>query len=235
MRKALGWVAVLVIVLGMVLGVLDRVGVHYAEQQVAKNISAELTSRNMSSAPPEVTITGFPFLTQVASGNYDEIQLNLRDLKGGTLPLPLLEVHAYDVRATVEGLRNGTEKAVATLVNGTGTLSYADLVAVSGLDGLTLTGDGSVLRVTGDGGIAGELRGAARVSVVEGGKVRIQVTELTASNLAPIAQALVDTYKDRLARTFELPPLPFHLKLKGVNPAPTGLQISVTATEVELG
>lgn len=235
MRKALGWVAVLVIVIGIILGVLDRVGVHYAEQQVAKNISAELTSRNMRSAPPEVTITGFPFLTQVAAGNYDEIQLNLRDLKGGTLPLPLLEVRAYDVRATVEGLRNGTEKAVATVVNGTGTLSYADLVRVSGLEGVTLTGDGSVLRVTGNVGIAGELRGAARVSIVENGRVRIQVTELTASNLAPIAQQLVDNYKDRLARTFDIPPLPFNMKLKNVNPATTGLEISVSATEVELG
>jgi hypothetical protein len=170
----------------------------------------------------------------VASGNYDEIHLNLRDLKGGTLPLPLLEVRAYDVRATVEGLRNGTEKAVATLVDGTGTLSYADLVEVSGLVGVTLVGDGSVLRVTGNAGIAGQLRGAARVTVIDG-KVRIQVTELTASNLAPIAQQLVDNYKNRLARTFELPPMPFDMKLVRVNPAPTGLEISVTANEVVLG
>ncbi|GIH11331.1 hypothetical protein Rhe02_93980 [Rhizocola hellebori] len=234
MRRLLAWLGVIVIVLGIILGVLDRVGVHYAEQQVAKNVSTELASRNITSAPPEVTITGFPFLTQVAAGNYDEIQLNLRDLKGGTLPLPLLQVHAYDVRATVEGLRNGTEKAVATLVNGTGTLSYADLVEVSGLEGVTLIGDGSVLRVTGNAGVAGQLKGAAKVTVVDG-KVRIQVTELTASNLAPIAQQLVNTYKDRLARTFEIPPLPFNMKLQSVNPAPSGLEISVTAKEVELG
>jgi hypothetical protein len=234
MRKLLAWLGVLIIVLGIILGVLDRVGVHYAEQQIAKNIAAELASRNITSAPPEVTITGFPFLTQVVAGNYDEIQLNLRDLKGGTLPLPLLEVHAYDVRATVEGLRNGTEKAVATLVNGTGTLSYADLVTVSGLEGVTLIGDGSVLRLTGSAGIAGQLKGAAKVTVIDG-RVRIQVTELTASNLAPIAQQLVNTYKDRLARTFDIPPLPFNMKLQSVNPAPTGLEISVTAKEVELG
>jgi len=143
-------------------------------------------------------------------------------------------VRAYDVRASVEGLRNGTEKAVATLVNGTGTLSYADLVEVSGLEGVTLIGDGSALRVTGNAGIAGQLRGAAKVTVVDG-RVRIQVTELTASNLAPIAQQLVNAYKDRLARTFEIPPLPFNMKLQSVNPSPTGLEISVTAREVELG
>ena len=50
----------LVIVLGIILGVADRVGVHYAEQQVAKNVATELASRNITSAPPEVTITGFP-------------------------------------------------------------------------------------------------------------------------------------------------------------------------------
>ncbi len=181
-----------------------------------------------------MTITGFPFLTQVASGNYDEIQLNLRDLRGGTLPLPLLQVRAYDVRATVEGLRNGTEKAVATRVDGTGTLSYKDLVEVSGLEGVTLTGDGSVLRVTGNIAIAGELSGAAKVTVIDG-RVRIQVTELVAANLGPLAQQLINNYKDRLGRTFDIPPLPFNMKLQSVNPAPTGLEISVTANEVELG
>jgi ABC-type uncharacterized transport system ATPase component len=82
--------------------------------------------------------------------------------------------------------------------------------------------------------VAGALSGAAKVTVTNG-RVRIQVTELTAANLAPAAQQLINTYKDRLARTFDLPQLPFNMKLERVNPAPTGLEISVSAKEVELG
>jgi hypothetical protein len=181
-----------------------------------------------------VTITGFPFLTQVAAGNYDDIELHMRDLRGGMLPLPVLDVHAYDVRASLQGLQDGTEKPVATRMTGVGTLSYASLVEAAGLSGITLSGDGKQLRLNGLVPVAGELRGAASVTVVDG-KVRIQVTELTAANLTPAAQVLVDSYKTKLARTFSLPALPFNLKLEGVSPAPSGLQIAVSAKEVVLG
>jgi LmeA-like phospholipid-binding len=225
---------VILIALGIVLGVLDRVGAHYAEQQIAKQITTQLAARDITSAPPEVTITGFPFLTQVAKGNYDDIQLSLRDLRGGVLPLPVLDVHAYDVRVSLSGLRDGTEKPVATRMTGVGTLSYASLVEASGLSGLTLSGDGKLLRLHGNVAIAGEMVGAAKVTVVDG-KVRLDLTELTAANLTPAAQMLVDSYKSKLARTFSLPQLPFNLKLEGVTPAPSGMQISVSATEVVLG
>lgn len=234
MRKLLITLTVLVVVFGGILLIADRVGADFAEDRIAEQVSTNLASRNITSAPPEVTVTGFPFLTQVAAGNYDEIRLKLRDLRGGTLPLPLLDVHAYDVRATVDGLRNGTEKPVATRVTGVGTLSYADLVKASGLDGVTLTGDGNQVRMSANGGLVGELRGAATVSVVDG-KVRIQVTELTASNLAPAAQNLVNSYRSQLGRTFTLPALPFNLKLQTVNPTPGGLEVGVAADEVQLG
>jgi LmeA-like phospholipid-binding len=225
---------VILIALGIVLGVVDRVSAHYAEQQIAQQVTTQLAAREITSAPPEVTITGFPFLTQVARGNYEEVRLNLRDLRGGMIPLPLLEVHAYDVRASLNGLRDGTEKPVATRMTGVGTLSYGSLVEAAGLTGVTLSGDGKLLRLNGNLPVAGEMRGAAKVTVVDG-KVRIEVTELTAANLTPAAQALVDMYKSKLARTFSLPALPFSLKLQGVNPASSGLQISASATEVVLG
>lgn len=234
MRKLLTTTSIIVLTLGILLGVADRVGAHLAEQEIAKGVATQLASRNITSAPPEVTVVGFPFLTQVARGNYDEIQVNLRDLKGGTLPLPLLEARAYDVRASLKGLSEGTEKAIATLVTGLGTLSYADLVQESGLTGMTLSGDGKNLRMTGNVGVAGELRGSATVTVIDG-RVRIQVTELTASNLSGPAQQLVDSYKSKLARTFSLPPMPFNLRLESVSPASTGLVIGVSAKEVELG
>lgn len=234
MRRLSTVLLVVLIALGIVLGVVDRVAAHYAEQEIAKHVSTQLASRQITSAPPQVTVTGFPFLTQAAQGVYEDIQVNLRDLRGGVLPLPLLEVHAYDVRASIDGLRNGTEKPVATRMTGLGTMSYTSLVEASGLTGVNLRGDGKQLLITGVIPVAGELNGAAKVTVIDG-KVRLEVTQLTAANLTPAAQALVDQYKSKLARTFSLPVLPFGLKLEGVNPAPSGMQISVSAQEVVLG
>ncbi len=227
-------ILVILIALGIVLGVLDRVSAHYAEQRIAQQITTQLAAHDITSQPPDVTITGFPFLTQVVAGKYDDIEVDLRDLRGGAVPLPLLTVHAYDVRASLSGLRDGTEKPVADRVTGMGTLSYADVVAAAGLSSITLSGDGNLLHINGLIPIAGELHGSAKVTVIDG-KVRLQVIELTAANLIPAAQALVDQYKSKLARTFTLPALPFNLKLESVTPAPGGLQIGVSAKDVVLG
>ncbi|WP_020520656.1 LmeA family phospholipid-binding protein [Catelliglobosispora koreensis] len=234
MRKLLVTVGVLVIVVGVALGIGDRLAASYAEEQIAKQVSANLASRNITAAPPDVEIVGIPFLTQVMAGNYDEIVLNLRDLRGGVLPLPVLEVHAYDVRASLDGLRDGTEKPVATRMTGTGTLSYADLAKASGLKDVSLGGDGELLQVSGMVPLAGEVKGSARVTVVSG-QVHLEVMSLSASNLTAQANKIVNDYRSLLNRSFALPPLPFGLKLENVRPTPGGVIAEVSATEVELG
>ncbi|WP_162908242.1 LmeA family phospholipid-binding protein [Allorhizocola rhizosphaerae] len=234
MRRLLNISAVVVLVLAVLLAVADRVGAHYAEQAIGERVSAQLASRQITSSPPEVTVKGYPFLTQVLRGNYTEIRVNLRDVKTGNLPIPQLDVRAYDVRASLDGILNGTEKVTATRVDGVGTLSYASLVEASGIRDLTMSGDGNVLRISGNVPVAGLLTGAARVTVIDG-RVRIQVTELTAANANASTNAVLNQYKSRLgAATFSLPQMPFQLQLSSVTPATTGLEIGMTATEVPL-
>lgn len=234
MRRSLKITAILLAVVVVLLFVADRVGAHYAETLIAERVAAQLQQRNIQSSPPEVTITGYPFLTQVLRGNYDEIQVDLRDVRAERLPIPLLRVRAHDVRADAQEMINGTGKVIATTIDGTATLSYTSLVEASGLQNLTLSGDGTNLRIAGNVPAAGVLSGAAQVVVVEG-RVRIKVNELTATNLAPAAQQLLNQYKDRLsAVTFSLPPMPFNLKLVAVSPGLSGLDISMSTTEVEL-
>jgi len=234
MSKAAKITAVVVLVLGVLLGVTDRVAAHYAEQEVGKQVAAGLAARQVTSAPPEVTITGYPFLLQVMRGNYDEIRLDLRDVVVGKLPIPLLRVKAYDVRATVAGVMDGSEKVIATKVDGVGTLSYSALVEASGLENVTLSGDGDELRISGNVPIAGVVNGAAKVTVVQG-KVRIEVTELTAVTASAGTQQILNQLADRLgAVTFSLPEMPFQLKLVGVTPRIGGLDVAMTANEVEL-
>lgn len=234
MNRSLKVAAVVVLVLAVLLGVADRVSAHYAESAIRDRVAAKLAAEDIESAPPEVTITGIPFLTQVASGNYDEIKVNLRDVKVGSLPIPLLEVRAFDVRASASGLMEGTEEVVATRVDGVATLSYASLVEASGLEGVTLSGDGQVVRISGEVPLAGELTGAAKVTVVDG-RVRIQVTELTAANAGDATQQIIDRYRQRLgAATFRLPEMPFRLRLVSVEPGHGGLKIGMSADEVTL-
>lgn len=234
MKKTLIITGVVVVVLAVLVGVADRVGAHYAEKTVAEKVSAQLAQRQIGSAPPEVTIAGFPFLTQVLRGNYAEIHVDLRDVKTDRLPIPLLRVRAHDVRADAQQMMEGTGQIIATRIDGTATLSYTALVDASGLQDITLTGDGTNLRISGNVPIAGVLTGAAEVTVVDG-RVRVNVKELTAANANQATQNLINQYRQRLAAvTFSLPPMPFNLKLVDVDPSPGGLDITMTTNEVLL-
>ena len=235
MRRSVNITLVILLVLLVLVGVADRVGAHYAETLIAERVSQQLAKRQIQSSPPEVTITGYPFFTQVLAGNYDEIQVDLRDVKAERLPIPLLKVRAHDVRADAQEMMNGTGKVIATKIDGTATLSYASLVEASGLKDLTMSGDGTNLRLSGNVPVAGVLTGVAEVTVDDGGRVHIRVKELKAANLTPAAQQLINQYRDRLSGvTFALPPMPFNLKLVDVDPALGGLDITMSTSEVEL-
>lgn len=234
MRKFLTITAVLLVVLGILLAVADRVGVHYAEREIGERVAARMQSQGITSTPPEVEVKGIPFLTQVAAGRYDEIELTMRDLKGGDLPLPLLTVSAYDVEAPLKELMDETARPVAARVEGVATVSYADLVKASGLSGITLTSAGErIVEVSGTVPLIGRVSGKAEVTVVDGGRVRLRVTELRGV-AGSIRQSIIDAYKDRLAVTLRPPNLPFELKLSNVTTEPTGLQVAFAATDVQL-
>ncbi|MEU8077260.1 DUF2993 domain-containing protein [Catellatospora citrea] len=234
MRKLLTVTAVVLVALGMLVVVADRVGAHYAEREIAARVSARMQEQGITSTPPEVEIQGFPFLTQVAAGRYTQIDITMRDLKGGTLPLPLLSVAAQDVEAPLSQLMDGTARPVAARVDGTATVSYASLVEASGLAGITLSSAGpNTVRVSGKVPIIGEVSGTAEVTVVDGGRVRLRATSLKGA-AGSVSQAIIDAYKDRLAVTLSLPKLPFHLELKDVQTEATGLVVSFTAKDVEL-
>lgn len=234
MRRSVSITLVVLAVLLVLVGVADRVGAHYAETLIAERVAQQLASRQIEAAPPEVTITGYPFLTQVLAGNYHEIQVDLRDVKAERLPIPLLKVRAYDVRADAQEMMNGTGRVVATKIDGTATISYTSLVEASGIEDVAMSGDGTNLRISGSLPVVGVLTGVAEVTVVDG-RVRIRVKEMTASNLTPAARQLINQYRDRLSGvTFSLPPMPFNLKLVDVDPALGGLDITMSTSEVEL-
>ncbi|GAA2400744.1 hypothetical protein Cme02nite_60080 [Catellatospora methionotrophica] len=226
--------AVAVFVLGVLVVVADRAGAHYAEREIAARVSARMQDQGITSAPPEVEIQGFPFLTQVAAGRYTQIDITMRDLKGGQLPLPLLNVAAHEVEASLSELKDGTARPVAALVDGDATVSYGSLVEASGLNGITLTSAGpNDVRVTGKVPIIGEVTGTAEVTVVDGSHVRLRVTSLKGA-AGSVSQTIINAYKDRLAVTLTLPKLPFNLELTKVQTESTGLIVGFTAKNVEL-
>src|SRR5256885_4227247 len=85
--RAARWIGIGVVVLLVLLLIADRVGVAVAERVAGDTLesSEHLNSR------PDVDIAGFPFLTQVATGNYDKITVTADDVTVGQ-QIHLLEI-----------------------------------------------------------------------------------------------------------------------------------------------
>lgn len=71
---------VVILVLAVLLVAVDRVGAWLAGKAVADQLVGELAAYGVQSTP-DADIGGFPFLTQVLSGEYDEITARLGDVE----------------------------------------------------------------------------------------------------------------------------------------------------------
>jgi hypothetical protein len=102
-RRLLTVLIVLLLVLLGLLVVADRVGASMAEREIGDQIKQELVAQGLETSPPEVSVGGFPFLTQVLAGEYESISIQLRDvegtLEGEGVRLPRLDVEARTVTA----------------------------------------------------------------------------------------------------------------------------------------
>jgi hypothetical protein len=236
MRRVLVWL----VVLGVLLVVADRVAAWAAQRAVAEHVATELAGYQVDSQPPEVTVRGVPFLTQVADGRFESVTLRLRDVGTSEVALPLVELTASGVTAAPSTLIQQDGPIDAERVDGSATIGYASVTALTDLPELDLSAgeDGSV-RVRLPAELLGEpvtVVGGAEVSVT-GGVVQLRVTDLTVEGfgeLPPQAEPLVSDLTRRLSVQVPLPPLPYGLTVESVRAERAGLAVAVHAFGVPL-
>ncbi|MEO8888266.1 MAG: DUF2993 domain-containing protein [Jatrophihabitantaceae bacterium] len=140
-RQARRWPLRLLITLILLAGVLvavDRIGVAVAESAVAQTLqnSQHLTNK------PSVQIDGFPFLTQLATGDYHQIELTDSDITvgqdGRTVSLEHLKVTLHDV-TVARNFKSGTAASGSAAAQ----MSYAALSRTLGTT-LSYAGAGRV-------------------------------------------------------------------------------------------
>ncbi|MFK0171052.1 DUF2993 domain-containing protein [Streptomyces sp. NPDC090306] len=145
------WVKILVgtvVVLGVLFVVVDRVAVHYADKEVADLAKDKYGYANTTDAELDVSIEGFPFLTQALAKNFHDVELDASNFyvdaadnaQGGYL-------HIADLHLDLSGVTMPSytaRTAQANLATGTVTLSYSELSST-----LTrLVGHGSTITVS---------------------------------------------------------------------------------------
>jgi hypothetical protein len=226
------------VVLVALLVVADRVAAWAAQRTLAERVAEELSAHQVGSSQPEVSIGGFPFLTQVASGRYERVVLRLRDVGSEQLRLPLVELTATGVTASARAIIERQGAVEADRVTGTATVGYAQVRALIGRDDLQLRGeDGRIaLRLPVELlGVPVTLVGVAGAEMA-GNVIQVRVREfgIESGGLPEGAFPLVDQIARELSVDVALPPLPYGLSVDSVFAGPTGLVVSVSAAEVPL-
>jgi hypothetical protein len=161
-----------VLLIAAVLAVGDRVGVAQADRLV----SEQVTANYQTGAPAKVEFQGVPFLTQWASGSYQEIDVSVPSLtvgQGGQ-PVRLLNVSAQLRNVSIAPFATSSAAARGGTV---GHLDVTGLVPYAGLplpSGFQAQASGNLVHLTGAVSIAGR---SAQVDALI--KIGIQNGQLT--------------------------------------------------------
>ena len=223
---------ILLAVLGLLFVVVDRVGVAVAEDRVADRIAAEVGMPG----PPEVDITGFPFLTQAAAGRYAEVQIGLTAADLGQPEGTRADVSLHGVEVPLADVLAGSvEQVPVERIDGTATLSYALLAAEIG-EGTQLERDGDGLRITRTLDLAGQqvpLTAAGNVTL-DGRDLVIEVERAGGAGV-DLPEQVVGSVSDLLGLRYTIPDLPFDLELTDVRPADRGVRVAGRGESTVIG
>ena len=223
MRKLL----IALVVLVVLFVAIDRIGVVLAEDQIASRIA---TAYNLP-ADPGVSITGFPFLTQVVSGNYQQIDVTADQIQTNGVTLHDLNVHLTGVHATISQiLGSGSSAVTADRAAGTALVGYA-IVDQRLPHGFRIAPDGKNLMVSGNvsyHGLQVPVTGSVSLGVSGSG---ITVTPENVS--LPGGISLPVSSFSQLRFSVPLGDLPLHLHLTSVQVTPDGLRIGAAARNVQ--
>jgi hypothetical protein len=239
--RALRILVIVAVILGGLFVVADRVAVGFAEDEVAK----KLKSSEGLTATPNVSINGFPFLTQVAGGELDDVEVGISDYEATTGNSDD-SIRIADLTAHMRGVKFSGDYSSATAASATGaaTISYDELLKAAKSEPTRIL-PGVTAQVTGlsDGG-NGKIKVNIKVSalgssttypVLSTVTVDDDVVKVHADNLPNLvvqaAEGQVRSITDFQQR---IDGLPGGIKLDKVEAASDGVEISVRGSNVQL-
>ncbi|WP_393081276.1 DUF2993 domain-containing protein [Streptomyces sp. LN704] len=246
--RALRIILVVTVILGGLFVIADRVAVGFAENKAADRIR----SSEGLAGTPDVSIEGFPFLTQVAAGELDDVKIGIKDYEasaegakgaaGGTIRIDTLNAEMHGVR-----FNGDYSSATANSASGSATVSYAELLKAAKAQptevapavtaqviGLSDGGNGKI-KVEITATVLGKklprpVSVLSSATVVGGNTVKVH-----ADGLPKLGVDLVEG-RIRTVTDFEqkIDGLPGGIKLDRIEAAANGVDISVKGSDVKL-
>jgi hypothetical protein len=217
-RRRWPWITLLVIVLVLVGG--DRAAKAYAEDRMASQVQSSLAL----SGKPNVTIQGFPFLTQAAARTFNTVDVNASNETAG----PGGQLEIASLTATLHGMHiHGTNSATVDQFTASALVTFTALAHAGGIpQGITLASDGgNQIKATVD--ILGFSSDAtAKVTQVGDDKINVKITDFGGVP-ADVLGSLTDF-------TFSIPKLPAGVKIQSITVTQQGLRVTATGQNTTL-
>lgn len=216
---------IVVVVLGAGVVVADRVAAAEAENRAVEAIELNLEGLQ---GTPEVTIGGFPFLTQLLRGSLKEVSGQVDGMTLDGIDAVDVVVEAQDV-STTEPYTAASGSIAATLP----TASIEQVVAErSDLD-VQVAVEGDALKASGE--VLGLPLSATLTPRVEDGRLLVDVGGLSLAGLTITVDDLPASIRSRLT-DLEVPVsgLPEGLELSTATVVPEGVRFTATGTDVTL-
>ncbi|MFE7857856.1 DUF2993 domain-containing protein [Streptomyces sp. NPDC057403] len=247
--RALRILLIVVVILGGLFVIADRVAVHFAENEAADKVR---TTENLASTP-DVSIKGFPFLTQVASGELDDVRIGIKDYEadtgagtaGNSAGVPKT-IRIDDLKADMKGVSFSGDysSATATSATGTATVAYDELLkAAKSQPTQIFPGIKAQVVDLSDGG-NGKIKVNIKISTPAGSRTYPVLSSVTilgdsvqvhADDLPKLVVDLADA-RIRSITDFRqtIDRLPGGVKLESVQAARNGVEITVKGSNVKL-
>jgi LmeA-like phospholipid-binding len=211
------WWLVVVIVLVVLLGVLvigDRVAKAYTENRIAQQIQTQ----GFNGTKPNVSISGFPFLTQLASRDFHNVDISADKLDEGPVQIRNLNATLQNVRIN-KSFNGGTVEHLT----GTGLITFAGLANAAGGQSVSVSAaGGDEVKISVDLGVVSGTA-IARVTQV-GNKISVHIVS---------ADGLPADFLGQLGDfSLSVPQLPLGMSIQNVTVSAQGVVIHVIGNNV---
>src|SRR6185436_16501193 len=103
----------------------DRIGAYAAERTLSNEAAQEMKARNITSPDaPDVSVGGFPFLTQVLAGRYEKVTIDVDKPQSGAVQLDRITLVADGVHAPLKTFTAKEGQVIADRVSGTVVMNW---------------------------------------------------------------------------------------------------------------
>jgi hypothetical protein len=222
------------LIVAVVVIIVLLVAADFAAKAVAENVLASKIEQEGLSTRPDVTIDGFPFLTQVARRDFTEVQINASNVREGPVTFTSIDAEATGIRLNSYAFNSGTIGQLhGTLLIDFSSLGNTLTTQVGPL-GTLLHGAGLTLAAAGPSQVRASMN-----LIVETGSATWQISRVSGSDLnirlvssSGLPASLLSSIQDI---TLQIPRLPMGLTIDSVQVTPAGVVGTVSGQDVPFG